>query len=53
MLQLYETLVRQRLVYCLQFWPPHYQMDVEALERMQRRFIRMLPVSRVLAMRRG
>ena len=27
----------------MQFWPPHYQKDVEALERVQRRFTRMLP----------
>jgi len=25
------------------FWSPHYQMDVEALERVERRFTRMLP----------
>eukprot|EP00061_Rhincodon_typus_P010855 g35452.t1 len=29
--------------YCVQFWSPHYQKDVVALERVQKRFIRMLP----------
>ena len=43
MLQLYKTLVRPNLEYCVQFWSPHYRKDVEALERVQRRFTRMLP----------
>ena len=43
MLQLYTTLVRPHLEYCVQFWSPHYRKDVGALERVQRRFTRMLP----------
>ncbi|XP_078059894.1 uncharacterized protein LOC144485672 [Mustelus asterias] len=43
MLQLYRTLVRPHLEYCAQFWSPHYRKDVEAIERVQRRFTRMLP----------
>ncbi|XP_072443501.1 RNA-directed DNA polymerase from mobile element jockey isoform X1 [Chiloscyllium punctatum] len=43
MLQLNRTLVRPRLEYCVQFWSPHFRKDVEALERVQRRFTRMLP----------
>ena len=27
----------------MQFWSPHYQKEVEALEKVQRRFTRMLP----------
>ena len=42
MLQLYRTLVRPHLEYSVQFWLPHYQKDVEALERVQKRFTRML-----------
>ena len=38
MLQLYRTLVRSHLEYCIQFWSPHYQKDVEALKRVQKRF---------------
>eukprot|EP00061_Rhincodon_typus_P002313 g17172.t1 len=43
MLQLYKTLVRLHLEYCVQFWSPHYQKDMEALDSVQRRFTRMLP----------
>eukprot|EP00061_Rhincodon_typus_P003623 g20541.t1 len=43
MLQQYKTLVRPHLEYYVQFWSPHYQKDVEALERIQRRLSRMLP----------
>ena len=43
MLQLYKILVRPYLEYCAQFWSPHYRKDVEAIERVQRRFTRMLP----------
>ena len=43
MLQLYRTLVRLHLEYCVQFWSPHYQKAVDALERVQKRFTRMLP----------
>eukprot|EP00061_Rhincodon_typus_P019152 g9558.t1 len=42
MLQLYKTLVRPHLEYCVQFWSAHHRKDVEALERVQRRFTRML-----------
>ena len=43
MLQLYKTLVRPHLEYCVHLWSLHYQKDMEALERVQRRFTRMLP----------
>ena len=43
MLQLYRTLVRPHLEYGVPFWSPHCQKDVEVLERVQKRFTRMLP----------
>eukprot|EP00061_Rhincodon_typus_P005440 g24955.t1 len=42
MLQLHKTLVRPLFKYCVQFWLPHYRKVVEALERVQKRFTRML-----------
>jgi len=42
MLEMYRTLVRPQLEYCVQFWSPHYVKDVIALEGVQRRFTRML-----------
>ena len=41
MLQLYRTLVRLHLEYSVQFWSSYYQKDVEALERVQKRFTRI------------
>ena len=40
-LQLYKSLVRSHLDYCIQAWRPYLCKDVEILEKVQRRATRM------------
>ena len=48
MTRLYKSLVRPHLEYCASAWSPHYVKDGELLERVQRRFSRMVPGMRGL-----
>jgi len=43
LLQLYKSLVRPHLEFCTAAWSPHYKKDRKLLERVQRRFARMIP----------
>jgi len=49
LLRLYKSLARPHLEYCTAAWSPHYCKDKELIEKVQRRFTRMIPDLKDLA----
>ena len=43
MLQLYKSVVRPHVEFAISSWSPHYKKDIEAIEKIQHRFTRLLP----------
>ena len=48
LIRLYKSLVRPHLEYCIAAWSPHYIRDKELIERIQRRFTKLMPDLRSL-----
>jgi len=46
MLSLYKTLIRPHVEYCISAWNPHYEKDKELIEKVQRRFTKMINIRR-------
>jgi len=42
MLSLYKSLVRPHVEYCISAWNPHYKKDKELIEKVLRRFTKMI-----------
>ena len=43
MLGLYKSLVRPHLEYAVKFWSPHFRSDINNVERVQRKYTKIIP----------
>jgi len=53
MLRLYKSMVRPHVEYCTAAWSPHYIKDKQLIEKIQRRFLKMIPGFKDLRYERG
>ena len=44
MLQLYKSVVRPHVEFAISSWSPHFTKDIEAIEKIQHRMTRLLPI---------
>ena len=48
-LPLYKSLIRPHLEHAMQFWSPHLRLDIDKIEKIQKRATKLIPESETTA----